>query len=65
MRRVVLQKDGTGKRYTHKLEANEDARGVACRLTKQLRLALRGESRPLLMGFAASVLDPAEQQGLR
>jgi hypothetical protein len=36
--------DGIGKRYTHKLETNEDAFGVARRLTKQLRSALRGNS---------------------
>jgi hypothetical protein len=40
--------DGTGKRYRHKLAPNEDARAVACKLTKQLRLALRaGNSAPV------------------
>jgi hypothetical protein len=33
--------DGTGKRYTHKLAAGEDARSVAARMTKELRNALR------------------------
>jgi hypothetical protein len=34
--------DGIGKRYSHKLLPNEDARAVARKLTKQLRQALRG-----------------------
>jgi len=29
--------DASGKRYTHKLQPNEDAREVAARMTKELR----------------------------
>ena len=31
--------DATGKRYTHRLAANEDERAVACKMTKELREA--------------------------
>ena len=36
----------TGRKFTHKLAPGEDARAVACKLTKELRLALRGNSAP-------------------
>jgi hypothetical protein len=45
--------DETGKIYTHKLEPNDDARQIAGRLTKQLRLALRGD-RPRGFGGGGS-----------
>ena len=34
--------DADGRQYTHALGANEDARTIARRLTKELRAALRG-----------------------
>jgi hypothetical protein len=36
--------DESGKTYTHKLEPGDDAYVIAGRLTKELRLALRGKS---------------------
>ena len=36
----------TGRKFTHKLAPDEDARAVACKLTKELRLLLRGNSAP-------------------
>jgi hypothetical protein len=36
--------DGEGRTYTRKLAPNDDARVIAGRLTKELRLALRGKS---------------------
>jgi hypothetical protein len=36
----------TGKKFSRKLEGNEDARAVACKMTKELRLALR-DKRPV------------------
>jgi len=39
-----LAEDGIGKRYTYKLAPGESENGVACKLTKQLRLALRGSN---------------------
>ena len=46
--------DGTGKKYIHKLAPGEDARVVASRLTKQLRLALRGKNAPVA-GFSGKI----------
>jgi len=37
----------TGRKFTYKLDPGEDARAVACRLTKELRLALRSNSAPV------------------
>jgi hypothetical protein len=37
----------TGKTYTQKLAEGEDARVIAARLTKKLRLALRGKNAPV------------------
>lgn len=39
--------DETGKKFSHKLGPNEDARAVACKLTRELRLALRGTDVPV------------------
>ena len=36
----------TGKKWRHKLEPNENARQVAARMTKELRLALRPANAP-------------------
>jgi len=36
--------DESGKTYSAKLQANDDARQIAGRLTKELRSALRGKS---------------------
>jgi hypothetical protein len=38
--------DETGKKYSRKLAPNEDGRAVACIMTKQLRLALKGNNAP-------------------
>jgi hypothetical protein len=43
--------DSDGKRYTQKLIPGEDARPVARKLTKQLRLALRGNESAPKAGF--------------
>jgi hypothetical protein len=50
--------DGIGKRYTHKLMPNEDAKGVACRMTRKLRLALRGDGPASVSGFDAPLKYP-------
>lgn len=53
----VPAEDGIGKRYRHKLMPGEDARHVACRLTKKLRLALRGSAAPV-NGFDSPISYP-------
>jgi len=47
----------TGRKLTHKLAPGEDARAVACKLTKELRLALRGNSAPVA-GFEGPINYP-------
>jgi hypothetical protein len=49
--------DETGRKYSHKLRPEEDSRAVACRLTKELRLALRGNSAPV-NGFEGKIQYP-------
>jgi hypothetical protein len=41
----------TGKKWRHKLEPNENARSVAARMTKQLRLALLPGGKAPVNGF--------------
>jgi hypothetical protein len=48
--------DETGRKFTHKLTPGEDARAIACKLTKELRLALRGNS--ALAGFEGKINYP-------
>ncbi|HTE77502.1 MAG TPA: hypothetical protein VK653_12315 [Xanthobacteraceae bacterium] len=50
--------DGTGKRYKRELAPNEDARAVACKLTKQLRLALRGGNSAPVGDFNRKIAYP-------
>ena len=47
----------TGRKFTHKLAPGEDARAIACKLTKELRLALRGTSAPVA-GFDGEINYP-------
>jgi hypothetical protein len=47
----------TGRKFTHKLAPDEDAPAVACKLTKELRLALRGNSTPVV-GFEGQINYP-------
>jgi hypothetical protein len=47
----------TGRKFSHKLAPGEDARAVACKLTKELRLALRGNSAPVA-GFEGPINSP-------
>ena len=47
----------TGRKFTHKLAPGEDARAVACKLTKELRLLLRGNSAPVA-GFEGQINYP-------
>jgi hypothetical protein len=47
----------TGRKFTHKLAHGEDARTVACKLTKELRLALRDNSAPVA-GFEGPIIYP-------
>src|SRR5262249_36908115 len=49
--------DETGRKFTHKLAAGEDAHVIACKLTKELRLALRGNSAPVA-GFEGKINYP-------
>ena len=49
--------DGTGKKYTHKLKPGEDAKQIASKLTKELRLALRGKNAPV-SGFNSPIRYP-------
>ena len=49
--------DETGRRFTHKLAPGEDARAIACKLTKELRLVLRGNSAPVA-GFEGEINYP-------
>jgi hypothetical protein len=52
----VAAVDVNQKKYSHKLLPGEDSRAVACRLTKQLRNALRGTSnKPPVNGFDAPI----------
>src|SRR5262249_15930986 len=44
----------TGSKFTHKLAPAEDTRAVACKLTKELRLVLRGNSAPVA-GFEGQI----------
>jgi hypothetical protein len=44
----------TGRRYVHKLQPNESANAVACRMTRELRNALRGTSQPV-NGFSGPI----------
>ena len=44
----------TGRKFTHKLAAREDARAIACKLTKH---ALRGNSAPVA-GFEGPIIYP-------
>ena len=37
----------TGRKFTYKLAPGEDAHAIACKLTEELRLALRGNSAPV------------------
>jgi hypothetical protein len=46
----------TGRKFTHRLAPGEDARAIACKLTKELRLALRGNSAPA--GFDGPINYP-------
>jgi len=47
----------TGRKFIHKLAPGEDACAVACKLTKELRLALRGNSAPVA-GFEGQINYP-------
>jgi len=47
----------TGRKFTHKLAPGENARAVACKLTKELRLLLRGNSAPVA-GFEGPIIYP-------
>jgi hypothetical protein len=49
--------DETGRRYSRKLYPGEDVRAVACKMTKELRLALRGNSEPI-NGFEGKIQYP-------
>ena len=49
--------DETGKTYTQKLETGDDARLIAGRLTKKLRLALLGKSEAPA-GFRSAIKYP-------
>ena len=53
--------DETGKTYTQKLEATDDARVIAGRLTKKLRLALLGKS-DAPAGFHSSIIYPSNKK---
>jgi hypothetical protein len=53
--------DTNGKKYTHTLKPGEDARVVAGRMTKELRLALRGKNAPVA-GFEGKI--PYRKSGL-
>jgi hypothetical protein len=46
-----------GRKFTHKLAVGEDAHAIACKLTKELRLALRGNSAPVA-GFEGPINYP-------
>ena len=48
---------GNWKKFTHKLAPGEDERAVACKLTKELRLLLRGNSAPVA-GFEGPINYP-------
>jgi hypothetical protein len=47
-----------GKRYTRKLAPGEDPRPVARRLTKEIRLALRGDTSAPKAGFGEKLVYP-------
>jgi hypothetical protein len=47
----------TGRKFTHKLAPAEDARAIACKLTKELRQVLRGNSAPVA-GFEGQINYP-------
>jgi hypothetical protein len=47
--------DGAGKQYRHKLAPHEDARAIACRMTKELRNALRRGAPPAGFGSGTSL----------
>jgi hypothetical protein len=49
--------DETGKKYSRKLAPNEDSRAGACKMTKELRFALRGNSEPV-NGFEGKIQYP-------
>jgi hypothetical protein len=50
-------RDEIGRKYSHKLRPEEDSRAIACRMTEELRLALRGNSEPL-NGFGGKIKYP-------
>lgn len=51
--------DVNEKKYTHKLEPGQDARAIACKMTKELRNALRGaNNKPPVAGFDAPIVYP-------
>ena len=47
----------TGRKFTHMLAPGEDTRAVACKLTKELRLALLDNSAPVA-GFEGKINYP-------
>ena len=47
----------TGRKFTHKLAPGEDARAIACKLTKELRQALRDNSASVA-GFEGKINYP-------
>jgi len=47
----------TGRRYVHKLQPNASANGVACKLARELRNALRDKSRQV-NGFTGKINYP-------
>ena len=49
--------DETGKKFRHKLVGNEDARAWACKMTKELRLALRDKA-PSVNNFDGPIAYP-------
>jgi hypothetical protein len=53
--------DDEGKMYTRRLAEGDDAETIAARLTKELRLALQGKSRPVA-GFGAPLNYPSNKK---